>query len=128
MTIAEKWSLLQYFTLNRFFVYCRYSHNIRQSYNFSKIFKTYLRRNSLLIRLWLTVCNFTKEQTPAQCFLRTLLKLSKLLFWKQAFSGCSVLICYYIKIADIMNVDIIKQNPPRQYSILINDSNLREID
>ena len=27
-----------------------------------------------------------------------------------------------------MNVDIIKQNPPRQYSILINDSNLREID
>ena len=42
----------------------------------------------------------------------------------QVFVGCS---CYWIKIMEKHYERCIKQTPPRQVSILINDSDLREI-
>lgn len=98
----------------------RCSFNIWRSYwNFSKIVKTYLRRNSKVVAY-----SLYKKQTPSQIFLKTLLKLPKLLFFSASHWWLLLLldknIRYYQR--------CIKQTPPGQFSILINDSDLREID
>ena len=98
----------------------RCSFNIWRSYwNFSKIVKTYLRRNSKVVAY-----SLYKKQTPSQIFLKTSLKLPKLLFFSASHWWLLLLldknIRYYQR--------CIKQTPPGQFSILINDSDLREFD
>ena len=74
--------------------------------------------------MWLTFCNFIKKETRPKIFSRTLLKFSYLLFCK-ANPWCLLLLLdknsrYYER--------WIKQIAPWQFSILINDSDLRETD
>ena len=80
-------------------------------------------KNSLLARLWPTTCNFTKK-FPRQIFSRTLLKLSKLLFWRVSLWWVLLLLDKNSRYYE----PCIKQPPLRQFSILINDSDLRKID
>ena len=73
--------------------------------------------------MWPTVCNFTKKEASSQIFSRTLLKLSKRLLRRAGPSRLLLLLDknsrYYER--------CIKQTPPGQFFILINDSDLREI-
>ena len=103
----------------------RSSFNIRLSYqSFSKILKIYLQSNSFLKRLWSTVCNITKKQIPSQIFSRNLVKLSKRLFCRWSIWWLLLFLDKNSKYYE----SCIKQTPPRQLSILFNDSDLREID
>ena len=100
----------------------RCSSNIWKS--FSNLLKSYQWRNSFLIKLWPRVCNFT-EKNSVTYFSKTLLKFSKLLFCRESLWRWRLLLLidknsrYYKR--------CIKQTP-RQFYILINDSDLREID
>lgn len=112
-----------YFTFDRFFftpdgatISCSTKQGfLQQQIKFSKF-----QQN---LWWWPTVCNFTKINCFTD-FLRASLNCQNSYFVEQAFGGC---FCYQIKIADIMNA-VLNQTPSRQFSILVNDSNLREIN
>ena len=77
-----------------------------------------------MIRWWPTVCNFAKKQILLQICSRSLLKLSKLLFCRGRLWWLLLLLDKSSRYYE----HFIKQTTPRQFSILINDSHLREIN
>ena len=84
----------------------------------------YPQRNLLLIRLGTTVWNFTTKQTPSWIFSTVLLKLPKLPFRISRLWWLLLLLDKISRYYEHCN----KQTPPKQFPILINDSDSRESD
>ena len=130
----KKWPLLKYFTLDRFLFtedVARKSRSAKYTFfqyqikliKFFQILKTYQWRNSFLIRLWPTVCNFTKKQTPSQTFSMTSLKLLQRLFPRASLS----LLLLSLDKNNRYYKHCIKQTTPKQLLILVNDSDLQKL-
>ena len=130
MALAEK-----YFTLDRFLFtedvarksrsakYIFFQYQIKLI-KFFQILKAYQWRNSFLIRLWPTVCNFTKKQTPSKTFSMTSLKLLQRLFPRASLS----LLLLSLDKNNRYYKHCIKQTTPKQLLILFIDSDLQKTD
>ena len=89
---------------------------------FTRFLKIYLQSNWFLIRLWPTVCNLPKKQTPSQIFTKTLLKLSKLLFGRANLWWWLLLLDQNSRYYE----QCIKQTAPRQLTISISNRDFHE--
>ena len=122
MTISEQMVLVKIFTLDRFLF--DESSSAKQAFSQyqRKLLKVQQNSEHIPVKeFFLKGCGLqpvAKKQTYSQILLRAWLKLSKL---EQALEGC---FCCQIKVIDIINAVLNK----KQFSILISDSDLREID